>query len=114
MKKLAVVVAVYSMTLVFVGASAPALAQAPAGQSAAVAAKSTGTAEGEIRRVDAAAKTITVKHGDFKGIDMPAMTMLFPVKDAKMLDGVKPGDRVKFAVEQSGPDLVVTKIEKAK
>ena len=113
MKKLAVVVAVYSMTLVFVGASAPALAQTPAGQSAA-AAKSTGTAEGEIRRVDTAAKTITIKHGDFKGIDMPAMTMAFPVSDAKMLDGVKPGDRVKFSVEQSGPDLVVTKIEKAK
>ena len=55
-----------------------------------------------------------IRHGDFKGMDMPAMTMAFPVKDAKMLDGLKPGDRVKFSVEQAGGDLVITKLERAK
>jgi Cu/Ag efflux protein CusF len=47
-------------------------------------------------------------------MDMPARTMAFPVKDARMLDGLKPGGRIKFSVEQSGADLVVTKIDKAK
>jgi Cu/Ag efflux protein CusF len=47
-------------------------------------------------------------------MDMPAMSMAFPVKDAKMLDSLKPGDRIRFSVEQSGADLVVTKIDKAK
>jgi len=47
-------------------------------------------------------------------MDMPAMSMAFPVKDAKMLDSLKPGDRIRFSVEQSGADLVVTKIDKTK
>jgi Cu/Ag efflux protein CusF len=73
-----------------------------------------GTADGEVRRIDTAGKKLVIKHGDFKGMDMPAMTMAFPVKDAKMLDGLKPGDRVKFSVEQAGGDLVITKLERAK
>ena len=59
-------------------------------------------------------KRLVFKHGDINGMDMPAMSMAFPVKDAKMLDSLKPGDRIRFSVEQSGADLVVTKIDKAK
>ena len=34
-------------------------------------------------------KTISIKHGEFKNLDMPPMTMFFQVKDASMLDKVK-------------------------
>ena len=45
---------------------------------------------------------------------MPAMTMVFQVKDAAMLDKVKAGDKVKFKVERSGGAFTVTEIEAAK
>lgn len=69
---------------------------------------------GERELRGAGGRKLAIKHGDFKGMDMPAMTMAFPVKDAKMLDGLKPGERIRLTVEQTGGDLVVTEIDKAK
>lgn len=103
----------FAASMAALAAAPSVLAQGHAGHGAPAAAKATGTADGEVRRIDAAAKKLVIRHGDFKGIDMPAMTMAFPVKDAKLLEGLKPGDRVRFAVEQSGGDLVITKIDKA-
>jgi Cu/Ag efflux protein CusF len=114
MKKFSVALAVFSMAAALAAIPPLASAQGHAGHGAPAGAKMAGTADGEVRRIDAAGKKLVIKHGDFKGMDMPAMTMAFPVKDAKMLDGLKPGDRIKFAVEQSGGDLVITKIDKAK
>jgi Cu/Ag efflux protein CusF len=45
---------------------------------------------------------------------MPAMTMAFPVKDAALLTNLKEGDKVRFALEKSGENLVVTRIEPVK
>lgn len=42
--------------------------------------------EGEVRKVDKDAKKITIKHGPLQNLDMPAMTMVFQVKDPAMLD----------------------------
>ncbi len=39
------------------------------------------------------------------------MTMSFRVHDKKMLDGVKEGDRIKFAADSIDKQLTVTKIE---
>jgi Cu/Ag efflux protein CusF len=69
-------------------------------------------AEGEVRRVDREAKKITIKHGPIASIDMPPMTMVFQVKDPKMLEQVKAGDRIKFDAAKVGDNYVVTKIEK--
>jgi len=69
-------------------------------------------ADGEIRKVDRDAKKITIKHGPIKSLDMPAMTMVFQVKDPAMLDQVKAGDKVKFDAEKLGGAFTVTKIEK--
>ena len=71
-------------------------------------------ANGEIRKVDKHAKKITIKHGALTNLDMPAMTMVFQVKDAKMLEQVKAGDKVKFIAEYLGGALTVTRIEAAK
>ena len=80
------------------------LAQAPAADMT----------EGEVRKVDKDTKKITIKHGDITNLDMPGMTMLFQVKDAAMLDMVKPGDKVRFKAEKAGGALVVTEIQLAK
>jgi len=45
---------------------------------------------------------------------MPPMTMVFQVKDAAMLDKVKAGDKIKFAVEQGGGALIVNQLEVVK
>jgi Cu/Ag efflux protein CusF len=69
--------------------------------------------EGEIRRVDKDAKKITIKHGPLANLDMPAMTMVFQVKDPAMLEQVKAGDKVKFQAEKVGGAFTVTKLEPA-
>ena len=71
-------------------------------------------ADGEVRRVDKDAKKITLRHGPLQNLDMPAMTMVFQVKDPAMLDQVKLGDKVKFQAEKLGGVFVVTKIEPAR
>ena len=45
---------------------------------------------------------------------MPAMTMVFRVKDPALLDKVKAGDKVKFRAEKIGSAYTVTTIEAAK
>jgi Cu(I)/Ag(I) efflux system periplasmic protein CusF len=71
--------------------------------------------DGEIRKVDKDAQKLTIKHGPLLNLDMPAMTMVFQVKDPQMLDRVKVGDKVKFEADMlSGGRLVVTRIEQAK
>jgi Cu(I)/Ag(I) efflux system protein CusF len=67
--------------------------------------------EGEIRKVDKDAKKITIKHGELKNLDMPAMTMVFQVKDPGILEKVKQGDKVNFVAEKVGGQFTVTQIE---
>jgi Cu(I)/Ag(I) efflux system periplasmic protein CusF len=73
----------------------------------------TSMSEGEVRRVDRSAKKITVRHGPLVNLDMPAMTMVFQVKDEAMLDQVKVGDKVKFLAEKSDGAFTITKIQPA-
>jgi Cu(I)/Ag(I) efflux system periplasmic protein CusF len=70
--------------------------------------------DGEVRRVDKDANKITVRHGPLANLDMPAMTMVFQVKDPSMLEQVKVGDKVKFTAEKVGGAFTITKIERAK
>ncbi|TAN51961.1 MAG: copper-binding protein [Betaproteobacteria bacterium] len=70
--------------------------------------------EGEVRKVDKDAKKITIKHGPLQNLDMPAMTMVFKVKDPAMLDQVKAGDKVRFQAENLGGALTVVQIAPAK
>jgi Cu/Ag efflux protein CusF len=71
-------------------------------------------ADGEVRKVDKDAKKLTIRHGPIQNLDMPAMTMVFQVKDAAMLDQVKVGDKIRFAAEKVGGAYTVTAVEAAK
>jgi len=82
--------------------------------STAWAQKVSEVTEGEVRRVNKEAQKITIRHAEIKSLDMPAMTMVFQVKDPAMLDQVKTGDRVKFRVENVGGAFVVNEIEVTK
>lgn len=86
-------------------------------QAASAAQPATGATsdliDGEVRRIDAANKKVTIKHGEIKSIAMPAMTMVFQVRDPATLDKLKVGDKVKFAVEKLNGALVVTQLHPA-
>ena len=101
-----------------VAAAVPAFAQTSSSDHSAhhaeVQAQAAALSEGEVRKVDMGAKKITIKHGPLTNLDMPAMTMVFLVKDPKMLEQVKAGDKVKFRVEKLGGAYTVTSIEATK
>ena len=67
--------------------------------------------EAEVRKVDLDRNNITLKHGDIPNVDMPAMTMVFRVKDSALLQKVKAGDKVKFTVDKVDETLTVMSIE---
>ncbi len=70
--------------------------------------------EGEVRKVDPEAKKITIKHGELKNLDMPAMTMVFQVKDPAMVEQVKAGDKVRFRADKVNGAFTVMEIEVVK
>lgn len=69
---------------------------------------------GEVRKVDKDSKKITIKHAEIKNLDMPAMTMVFQVKDVTILDKVNAGDKVKFKVMKTDGGLVITDLQAIK
>ena len=68
--------------------------------------------EAEVRKVDKEQGKITLRHGEIKNLDMPPMTMVFRVKEAKQLDQIKEGDQVRFTADKIGGQYTVTGIEK--
>lgn len=69
---------------------------------------------GEVKKIDKDAGKITLRHGPLANLDMPAMTMVFRVKDPSMLSQVKVGDKVNFVAENLNGAMTVTKLEPAK
>ena len=68
-------------------------------------------ASGEVRRVDAAAGKITIKHGAISDLQLPAMTLVYRI-DPALLKEIAPGDKVKFTARRENGDYVVIQISK--
>jgi Cu(I)/Ag(I) efflux system protein CusF len=98
--------------------SANAMAQtkpaAPAAQQDATATKPAAMTEGEIRKIDKGAGTITLRHGPIVNLGMPGMTMVFKATDPKFLNAFKTGDKVRFTADKVGEQYIVTRLEAAK
>jgi Cu(I)/Ag(I) efflux system protein CusF len=72
-----------------------------------------GETEGEVRKVDREAGKITLRHGPIGGdLDMSAMSMVFQVKDAGLLDRLQQGDRVKATILKENGVFYIVKAEK--
>ena len=82
----------------------------PASAPTSAAADAATLADGEVRKVDKENGKITLKHGEIRNLEMPGMTMVFRVRDAAMLDTVKPGDKIRFKAEKTQGAFVVTEI----
>ena len=79
--------------------------------SSALAQTALPLTEGEVRRVDTRAQTITLKHGEIKNLDMPPMTMAFKVQDPALLSEIKAGDKVRFTADKLGGNYTVLSLE---
>ncbi len=66
---------------------------------------------GVVIAVNPAFPSVELNHEEIKGI-MPAMQMEFYVKDKAMLNGLKPGDKVSFTLEDKGGAELITELKK--
>jgi Cu/Ag efflux protein CusF len=66
--------------------------------------------EGEVRRIDREQGKLTIRHGELKNLDMPAMTMVFRVADPKLLDGLTEGSKVRFDAEKLNGQYTVVRL----
>jgi len=69
--------------------------------------------DGVVKKVDKHTSKVTVAHGPLVNLGMPAMTMVFRVKDASWLDQMKDGDKIRFVADNVNGSLTVVKIDRA-
>jgi len=68
-------------------------------------------AEGVLNSIDLQNHKINLTHGPVESLGWPGMTMNFKIKDAAILKGVKPGQKVAFEVVKEAPkQFYVSKI----
>jgi len=77
----------------------------------AVAFAQTHQATGVVKRIDAAKGVVSLKHDPVKSLNWPGMTMDFGVRDKKLLEGLKPEQKVKFEFVQEKSASVITSIK---
>ncbi len=67
--------------------------------------------KGTVKKLDSSAKKVTIAHEDLKNLDMPAMTMVFRVKDEAILAKLKEGAAIEFVADRVDGKLTVTEIK---
>lgn len=67
--------------------------------------------KGTVKKIDTKAKKVTLIHEELKSLDMPAMTMVFRVKDEAVLGMLKEGSDIEFIAERVDGKLTVTEIK---
>jgi len=96
--------------------STPVLAQTDHSMHGSPAAKpaAADAAMGDavVKKIDKAGKKVTLAHGALPN-GMPAMTMAYAVKDAALLDGLKEGQKIRFATDPKD-SMTVLRFEVAK
>lgn len=71
----------------------------------------TYTLQGQVLAIQAPQKQLIIKHEEIKGL-MPGMTMPYSVRDAKLLDGLAPGDLINATLVVETNDAYLTTIKK--
>ena len=71
-------------------------------------------ADATVERVLRESGELVLDHGDLPNLAMPAMTMAFDVGNKKMLDAVKPGDKIRFQAEVVKGRPTITHLELAR
>ena len=92
--------------------SSPVLAQTDHSMHAKPAAADAAMGDAVVKKIDKAGKKVTLAHGALPN-GMPAMTMAYAVKNAALLDGLKEGQKVRFATDPKD-SMTVLRFEVAK
>ena len=88
----------------------PATASSNASALADANASSSHRVVGIVKKVDVAARTVTLDHEAVKSLSWPAMTMTFKIDSAADMRKLKSGAHVKVDMVQRGNDYVVTAV----
>lgn len=64
--------------------------------------------DGLVKKIDKSAGKVTVSHGPLPN-GMPAMTMVFRVKDMSWLDQMKDGGKIRFAADQINGAMTIVR-----
>ncbi|MFO1252221.1 MAG: efflux RND transporter periplasmic adaptor subunit [Inhella sp.] len=67
-------------------------------------------AEGVVEAIEGL--QLTLNHGPFKSLNMPGMTMPFPLAHEHVAHGIRKGDRVRVGARQGAEGLVLERVEK--
>ena len=102
------IVLLTTTVLVFLAIFLPYLRGVTPGESG-----TTYEGKGLVIQVDEDDKKITLKHEEIQGL-MPAMTMEYNVESSGLLQGLKPGGRVRFKLSSQGLEFVVVDISMEK
>ena len=70
--------------------------------------------DGVVKKVDKSAGKVTLSHGPLTNLNMPAMTMVFRVKDANWLDQMKAGDKIRFMADNVNGAVTIVHFEPTK
>lgn len=81
------------------------------GVSSVSSAQDEASSRGEVRRLDMNKGTVTIKHGAITDLNLPAMTLVYEVAPA-LLQGIEPGDQVRFKVRHDNNKYQVIELKK--
>lgn len=102
------------LTLALGTLATPGLAQVDHGAHHAASAPAKAPAatldEATVKKIDRAAGKFTLAHGALSN-GMPPMTMVYRVQNPAWLDKLKPGQKIRFAVDPAGDAQTVVRLE---
>ena len=101
-------------TVLPLAAQAAGEKDAHAGHGAMHSTQEGGMVDGVVKKIDKAAGKVTVAHGPLTNLNMPAMTMVFRVKDAAWLDRMQPDGKIRFVADSVGGTLTIVRFEAEK
>jgi Cu(I)/Ag(I) efflux system periplasmic protein CusF len=78
------------------------------------AASESPMSEGVIKKVDKATGKVTIAHGPLVNLKMPAMTMVFRVKEVAWIDQMQTDVKIRFVADTINGSLTIVRFELAK
>jgi Cu(I)/Ag(I) efflux system periplasmic protein CusF len=66
--------------------------------------------QAEVEKIDQRNQQATVKHGPITRVNMPAMSMTFPVKDLNHLRIMKVGEKIEFRAKNENGVVVISEV----
>jgi Cu(I)/Ag(I) efflux system protein CusF len=83
----------------------------PAGTTALAQAEKPQPVDGEVTRINKDTNKISIRHGPLPHLDMPAMNMVYAVKDPALLDKVRVGSKITFVADKIDGTFTVLSID---